>query len=80
LAKKSKQLQALRNNPKNVKFERIRNILLDYGFIETSPRGGSSHYTYHRDIYRITVPKDSPVNQTYIKQAIEIIDKLEADS
>ena len=80
MAKKNKQFQALRNNPKNVKFERIRTILLSYGFVETAPRGGSSHYTYHKDIYRITIPKDNPVNQIYVKQVVEIIDNLEADS
>ena len=80
MSKRAKQLQAIRNNPKNVKFETIQNILLNYGFTETSPRGGSSHYTYKNGIYRITVPKERPVNEIYIKQAIKIIDKLEAES
>ena len=80
MSKKDKQLQAIRNNPKNVRFETIRNVLLSYSFTETSPGGGSSHYTYNRGIYRITVPKDNPVNQTYIRQAIKIIDELEANS
>ena len=78
LSKKDKQLQAIRMNPRNVRFETIRKVLLDFGFIETSPKGGSSHYTYHRGIYRVTVPRDNPVNQVYIKQAIRIIDELEA--
>ena len=80
MSKRDKQLQAIRNNPKNVRFEAIQSILLNYGFTETTPKSGSSHYTYHKGIYRITVPKDSPVNQTYIKQAIRIIDKLEEGS
>ena len=79
MGKQEKVLQAIRNNPKDVRFATIQNVLLSYGFAETSPRGGSSHYTYHRGIYRITVPKDNPVNQTYIKQAIRIIDRLEAE-
>ena len=77
VSKREKQLLSLRNNPKNVRFETIQNILLSYQFIETAPSGGSSHFTYHRGIYRITIPKDNPVNQIYIKRAIEIIDKLE---
>ena len=79
MGKQDKLLQAIRNNPKNVRFETIQSILLRYGFSETVPRGGSSHYTYHRGIYRVTVPKDNPVNQIYIKQAIKIIDQLEAE-
>ena len=77
MSKKDKQLNAIRNNPKNVRFDTIRNILLNYGFSETSPASGSSHYTYHRGIYRITLPKDYPVNQIYIKQTIKIIDEIE---
>lgn len=79
MSKRDKWLQAIRHNPKNVKFETIQGILLNYGFIETTPGGGSSHYTYHKGIYRITIPKDKPVNQIYIKQAIRIIDKLEEE-
>ena len=79
MSKQDKHLQAMRNNPKNVRFEDIRNLLIRYNFIETSPSGGSSHYTYHKGIYRITIPKNNPVNSIYIKKAIIIIDKLEAE-
>ncbi|MCL2546135.1 MAG: toxin HicA [Oscillospiraceae bacterium] len=78
MSKRDKQLQAIRNNPKGVKFKAIQNILLNLGFKETVPRGGSSHYTYHKGIYRITIPKDNPVNGIYIKQVIKILDALEA--
>jgi hypothetical protein len=53
LSKKDKRLQAIRNNPKNVRFETIQGILLTYGFTETKPKGGSSHYTYHRGSYSL---------------------------
>ncbi|MCL2633785.1 MAG: toxin HicA [Oscillospiraceae bacterium] len=76
MSKKEKQLQAMRNNPQNVRFETLQRIFLDHGFVETSPGGGSSHYTYHKGIYRITVVKDKPVNKIYVKRAIEIIDTI----
>ena len=79
MSKRAKQLQAIRNNPKNTSFKTIRNVLINHGFIETSPKSGSSHYTYKNGIYRITVPKDKPINEVYIKQAIKIIDELEAN-
>ena len=80
MSKQDKQLDAIRNNPKNVKFETIRKILLNHGFVETAPRSGSSHYTYHKGIYRLTIVKDKPVNNIYIKQAIRIIDLLEEEA
>ena len=64
---------------RSVKFETIRNLLLNYGFIETTPGGGSSHYTYHKGTYRVTVVKNKPVNSIYIKQVIKIIDALEEE-
>ena len=79
MSKRDKLLQSIRNNPTNVRFETIQKIMLSYKFTETQPSGGSSHYTYHRGIYRITIPKAIPVNKIYIKKAIEIIDKLEAE-
>ena len=80
MSKRDKLLQAMRNNPKNIKFETIRNVLLNHGFFETAPGGGSSHYTYSKGSYRVTVVKDKPVNSIYIKQAISIIDMLEEKS
>ena len=80
LSKRDKQLQAIRKNPKNVKFETIQNILLNKGFSETAPSGGSSHYTYSKGPYRVTVVKDKPVNSIYIKQAINIIELSEESS
>jgi len=79
LGKYDKLLQKIRNNPINVRFETIQKIMVWYGFKETTPNSGSSHYTYHNGIYRITIPRDIPVNKIYIKKAIEIIDRLEAE-
>jgi predicted RNA binding protein YcfA (HicA-like mRNA interferase family) len=80
LSKQEKLLQQIRNNPKNVRFETIQKILINYGFTESKPRGGSSHYTYHKGIYRVTLPKNNPVNSIYIKLVLNIIDKLEVES
>ena len=44
MSKQDKLLQKIRNNPTNVKFETIQKIMLTYGFTETTPSGGSSHY------------------------------------
>ena len=80
MSKRDKQLEAMRNNPKNVRFETVRNVLLNHGFIETTPGSGSSHYTYQKGTYRITVVKDKPVNSIYVRQVIKIIDALEDEA
>ena len=76
MSKKDKLLKDIRNNLKNVRFDALQNLLLGYGFKISAPRGGSSHYTFSKDIYRITVPKENPVNQIYVKKVIQIIDEL----
>ena len=77
MSKKEKLLQLIKKNPVNIRYDSIRKLLLNHGFTETVPRGGSSHYTYHKSQYRITIPKDNPVNKIYIKQVISIIEQLE---
>ena len=79
MSKQDKKIQAMRNNPKNIRFATIHDLLISKGFIESAPGGGSSHYTYHKGKYRITVPKSNPVNTIYIKQVLNIIDQLEAE-
>lgn len=79
MSKHEKLLKSIRNNPSDVKFENLRKILLHYGFTERQPRGGSSHFTYTRDNTIVTVPKQKPVNKTYVKQVLKLIDEIEND-
>ena len=76
MSKKDKLLQDMRNNPKNMRFDVLHNLLVGHDFNVSAPRGGSSHYTFSKGIYRITVPKENPVNQIYVKKVIKIIDEL----
>lgn len=76
MTKKDKLINKIRNNPTNVRFETIQTILLDLGFKERQPKGGSSHYTYTLDNFIITVPRHKPVNKAYVKLVISVIDEL----
>ena len=80
MSKKDKLLKDIRNNPKNVRFDVLQNLILNYGFKMSAPRGGSSHYTFSKGIYRITIPKDNPVNQVYVKRVIQIIEELKREN
>ena len=79
MSDRDKQLEAIRNNPTNVSFDAYRNMLLDFSFTEDSLEGGTNHYTFIRDMYKITMQKKNPVNIIYIKRAIRIIDVLEKE-
>ncbi len=76
MSKKEKLIQKLRNNPTNVRFETLQSLLLYYGFIERTPKGGSSHYTYIFKQYIITIPKHKPVKSIYVKKVLSILEDL----
>lgn len=71
-----KKLQKLQKNLKNCKFEIIQNTLLSFGFEESQPAKGSSHYKYTKDGVIIVVPKRKPVREHYVKDVIEILEAL----
>jgi predicted RNA binding protein YcfA (HicA-like mRNA interferase family) len=71
MGKKKKRLAKARNNPKNVSFEELRQILADHGF--TLNRVGGSHYTFTSATSKYTVPYGRVVKETYVKDVLELI-------
>jgi hypothetical protein len=77
VTKKAKLLQKLKNNPKNIRFEEIDNLLVNIGFTRRQPSKGSSHYTYTLEGKSLTIPFNRPfVKVVYIKLAVKILDEL----
>jgi hypothetical protein len=69
-----KLVDKILRNPKNVDFDELRRLLEGFGYECRQPRGGSSHYTFRKPgCPPITVPKDKPVNKTYVKQVIKLL-------
>lgn len=68
-----KLIEKIKNNPKSVNFEDLRKILLKEGFQERQSRKGSSHYIYTKESDMLTIPKDHPLNEIYVKQALQIL-------
>lgn len=69
-------------NPKDVSFAELDRVLKFYNFDRRQPRSGSSHYNYsHPKLAEIlTIPKDRPVKDIYVKQALAAIEKLLEES
>lgn len=76
MSKNEKQLQKIKNNPTNVKFETLQSILISYGFSERIPKSGSSHHTFTYKEYIITIPKKKPVKTIYVKKVLSILEDL----
>ena len=78
MTKREKTLAKLRNNPQSVRFEDLDGLLMAYGFTRRQPSGGSSHYFYYRDTYRVTVPWKRPfVKTVYMKQVLQLLEEID---
>ena len=82
MAKKTKQFERIRNNPKDAKFAEVQKLLKDAGFRERQPKGGSSHYIYyHESLDRIiTLTKGIKQLPEYqVKDALRALQRLEGE-
>ncbi len=74
VSKKDKLIEAIENNPKNVKFEDLKKILENLGYAAVN--GGGSHYVFSKkDSVSLTIPYKRPVKVIYVKQVIRIIEE-----
>lgn len=80
MTKREKRLQRLRRNPTNVSFADLRQALEDAGFVLDHATG--SHHVFRRQVkevvFRITIPFARPVKSIYVKQAVAMIDEVNA--
>jgi len=82
MTRKEKVLEGIRNNPKDVQFNKLQKILGDAGFKERRPKGGSSHYIYyHESLDRIvTLTKGAKRLPKYqVKDALRALKRLEVE-
>ncbi|WP_406678092.1 type II toxin-antitoxin system HicA family toxin [Neomoorella carbonis] len=71
-----KLLKAIKRNPRDVPWEDIDKVLKYYGF-NCRHQGGSHYNYYHPELVEIlTIPRRRPVKAIYVKQALELIEKL----
>ena len=70
-----KLLQRIHDLSKELRFDEVRKVLEAYGYTMTTPRSGSSHYTFRKPgCNPITIPKHEPIKKVYVllvKEAIE---------
>lgn len=79
MSKKEKALEKLRQNPKNVRFEELAEILIGLGFVEKPGKGSHSKFVY--GVHVLVIPKRKPfLKPIYITLALQVIDEiLDAD-
>lgn len=84
MSKRAKRLARIRQNPRNVSFQELAQLLEDYGFIMRKG-SGSSHHVFRAEIgdhlWKLTIPHRKPhVKEAYVKEALAAIDEIIAVS
>jgi len=79
MARKDKRIQKIHNTPRDVRFADLRQLLLDAGFGERQPKGGSSHVIfYHSDLDQIVVltRERNALPEYQVKEALKALTML----
>ena len=92
MSRKHKLIEKIKNSPQKIRFDEVGfdkaaeriyqfdevdSLLVSIGFIRRQPNSGSSHFTYILGELITTIPYKRPyVKEKYIKDIIELIDKL----
>ncbi len=78
MAKRDKRLQKLRQNPKNVSLDELKQVLKEHGF--WLDRIVGSHHIFRAEIrervWKLTIPFKKPVKIIHVKQALQAIDEI----
>lgn len=75
-----KLLAKIKSLNQGMRFDELRKVLENYGYVMTAPKGGSSHYTFRKEgCYPITIPKHEPIKVVYVKMVKAIVESEEVN-
>ena len=70
-----KLLEKIKSLDNNMRFSELAKVLKSYGYVITSPRSGSSHYTFRKKGFNpITIPKHEPIKSVYVRMVRDIVE------
>lgn len=79
MAKRDKREQAIRRNPKQVRYDDLHALLTDYGFDRIRGAGSHVQYRHPRFLGRVTLsPHGAFVSVYQVRQALDAIDTVSA--
>lgn len=80
MAQWEKLLAKIKSLNQGMRFDELRKVLENYGYVMTAPKGGSSHYTFRKKgCNPITIPKHEPIKVVYVKMVKAIVELEEAN-
>lgn len=79
MARRSKRLDRIRNNPRDVSFDDLRRVLQDQGFVLLRSRGSHQVFAVPGTNPILTIAERDPVKPPYVRKALAMIDSLEEE-
>ena len=80
MSKRDKLLEKIKRNPQDDwQIDDLKKLAKDYGMTIRQP--GTSHVTFTKTGtgFRLTVPSHKPIKAHYIKQFVELLNKIEKE-
>ncbi len=75
MSKWDKLIARICNLSKDIRFDELRKVLESLGYEMTSPRSGSSHYTFRKQgCMPITIPKHEPIKKIYVEMVKQVVE------
>lgn len=80
MSKWDKLLMKICSLSKDLRFKELQKVMESYGYEMTSPKSGSSHYTFRKSgCHPITIPKHEPIKKVYVEMVKQVVES-EADN
>jgi len=79
MSKIDKQIERLRNNPKNANIATIRKILDKFGIAYVWGKGDHLNVKHPNVDYILTIPAHKPIKAIYVMRLLKMIDEIKGD-
>jgi hypothetical protein len=75
MSRKRELYERIKNNPKNVPFQDLDQLLQATGFVRRKQKSGTSHFVYKIEGYPelLTISYARPLGEVYVKRALKLI-------
>ena len=75
MSKWNKLLSRICSLSNDLRFDELRKVLENCGYVMSAPRGGSSHYTFRKPgCPVITIPKHEPIKKVYVELVRSVVE------
>ena len=80
MSKCDKLLKKICDLANDLRFDELRKVLEEYGYVMNGPRKGSSHYTFRKPgKHPITIPKHEPIKRIYVEMVRKVVEEESAN-